>query len=69
MKTRYLLLAAVVVGLPAVLTSNVEAQEKDDLLAGHPRASYADVKNIDAMELALRKSLAARGSYSFSRGW
>ena len=45
------------------------ADEREDLLAGHPRFSYELVNDIDAMEAALRKSLAARGAYSFSRGW
>ena len=69
MKPRYLLLAVVVVGWLGLNASSVEAQEKEDILAGHPRPSYDDVTNIDAMEKALRESLAARGSYSFSRGW
>jgi len=34
-----------------------------------PRASYESVKDIDAMETALRESLAKCRSYSFSRGW
>ena len=41
----------------------------DDLLTGHPRPSYEDVEDIDAMATALQKSLASRNSYSFSRGW
>ncbi|MDG2385647.1 MAG: hypothetical protein P8N76_28515 [Pirellulaceae bacterium] len=41
----------------------------DNLLIGHPRPSYDNVKDIDAMAAALRKSLAERSSYSFSRGW
>ena len=45
------------------------ADEGEDLLAGHPRFSYENVKDIDAMQAALRKSLAQRSSYSFSRGW
>ncbi|MHC4177023.1 MAG: hypothetical protein ACYSWU_05935 [Planctomycetota bacterium] len=45
------------------------ADEGEDLLAGHPRFSYEDVEDIDAMEAALRKSLAQRSGYSFSRGW
>ncbi len=43
--------------------------QPEDLLAGHPRASYADVKEIDAMETALRESMAAHERHSFSRGW
>jgi hypothetical protein len=45
------------------------AAQQEDLLAGHPRLSYENVKNIDAMEEALRKSLAGQERYSFSRGW
>jgi len=45
------------------------AEQSADLLAGHPRFSYHDVEQIDAMEAALRESLAGQASYSFSRGW
>ena len=45
------------------------AAEDADLLAGHPRESYTDVADLDAMERALRESLAASGRYSFSRSW
>lgn len=49
------------------LAANSAAGE--DLTAGHPRPSYADVTDIDAMAAALRESLAERDGYSFSRGW
>lgn len=39
------------------------------LAAGHPRADYTAVENIDAMAAALRKELSQRQRYSFSRGW
>lgn len=45
------------------------AENESDLPSGHPRPSYENVEDIDAMAAALRKSLAARDSYSFSRGW
>lgn len=45
------------------------AAEADDLLVGHPRESYLAVKNIDAMEAALREQMAGRDRYSFSRSW
>jgi hypothetical protein len=48
--------------LPAV-------EPSEDWLADHPRPSYDDVKEIDAMEAALRESLAGNERYSFSRGW
>ena len=48
----------------------VSANAQDDrLLVGHPRPSYQDVKDVDAMAAALRKSLANQQRYSFSRGW
>ncbi|NIP93493.1 MAG: hypothetical protein GWO24_08580, partial [Akkermansiaceae bacterium] len=46
------------------------AQDSDpDLLAGHPRESYRGVENLDAMEAALRKSMADQERHSFSRSW
>ena len=41
----------------------------DSLLTGHPRFSYQDVSDIDAMEDALRQQLSSQSRYSFSRGW
>lgn len=58
--------------LGLMLFSRGELQAKEpaeDLLAGHPRSSYEDVEDIDAMEATLRESLAAQQRYSFSRGW
>lgn len=43
--------------------------QRDDLLAGHPRESYAAVADVGAMELALRAHLAGQERYSFSRSW
>ena len=45
--------------------SEIEKQ----LASGHPRASYTDVPDIQAMAKALRKELSQRERYSFSRGW
>lgn len=45
------------------------AGDEQDLLSGHPRPSYKNVENIDAMAAALRKSLASSERYSFSRSW
>ena len=42
---------------------------EENILSGHPRESYSDVKNIDEMEDALRDSLASIERHSFSRGW
>ncbi|MAP16460.1 MAG: hypothetical protein CMO49_01665 [Verrucomicrobiales bacterium] len=42
---------------------------EENILSGHPRESYSDVKNIDEMEAALRDSLASIERHSFSRGW
>ena len=41
---------------------------EENILSGHPRESYSDVKNIDEMEAALRDSLASIERHSFSRG-
>ena len=69
MKPRWLLTLSAAV-LSGVLCGEVTAEKaKQDLLAGHPRLSYADVTDIDAMESALRASLAMSERYSFSRGW
>ena len=51
------------------LCGPTRAESTDVLLSGHPRESYRDVKDIDAMEDALRRSLAAKQRYSFSRSW
>ncbi len=53
----------------AAIRGITNAAEVDELLAGHPRPSYENVEDIDAMAAALRKSLAERKAYSFSRGW
>ena len=59
-----------VLGLMLCLCGESQAAEgAGEILARHPRASYENAKDIDAMAAALRKSLAARKSYSFSRGW
>ena len=42
---------------------------EENILSGHPRESYSDVKNIDEMEAALRDSLTSIERHSFSRGW
>ena len=55
--------------LAALCGAGRAEEKKEDLLAGHPRPSYEDVKNIDAMEEALRNSLAGQERHSFSRGW
>ncbi len=64
----FVTLPAITILLSAGVISRA-ADESEDLLAGHPRLSYENVEDIDAMEAALRKSLARRSSYSFSRGW
>ncbi len=53
----------------AALRGLAQTAEGDDLLTGHPRPSYENVEDIDAMAAALRKSLAGQESYSYSRGW
>ena len=58
----FLILLAAVRGL-------AETAEGNGLLTGHPRPSYENVRDIDAMAAALRRSLAGQESYSFSRGW
>ena len=58
-----------VLGLFALFSLGELFAEQDPLLSGHPRESYMDVKNIDEMEIALRKSMAAVERHSFSRGW
>ena len=52
-----------------ILIINESLFSKEELLSGHPRESYLDVENIDAMEIALRKTMASAERYSFSRGW
>ena len=47
----------------------VRAADDEDILTGHPRPSYENVEDIGAMAAALRKSLAGKENYSFSRGW
>jgi hypothetical protein len=61
-------IAVFLISLAAVRGLAVTA-EGDGLLAGHPRPSYENVEDIDAMAAALRRSLAGQESYSFSRGW
>ena len=59
-------------GLLCLLGPKLGAQlteAEKQLAAGHPRASYTGVTNIDAMAAALRKELSQRDRYSFSRGW
>ena len=51
------------------MSGHAWSDEQQELLSGHPRESYRDVEDIDAMESALRTSLAARERYSFSRSW
>ena len=41
----------------------------EGILDVHPRLSYRDVKDIDAMEAAIRQSHAAVERHSFSRAW
>ncbi|MEM7233553.1 MAG: hypothetical protein AAF517_15355 [Planctomycetota bacterium] len=55
--------------LTATATSTDSLAADADLAGGHPRPSYDDVEDIDAMAAALRKSLAEQRGYSFSRGW
>ena len=52
-----------------ILAADASIAEEQDWLSGHPRPSYENVQNIDAMAAALRKSLAASERYSFSRSW
>jgi len=61
----------ILAGLVALLAlcGPTRAESTDVLLSGHPRESYRDVKDIAAMEDALRRSLAAKQRYSFSRSW
>jgi hypothetical protein len=59
---------AVPVLLSVAAHSNALADE-GPLLAGHPRESYTDVADIDAMEAALRESMAGLERHSFSRSW
>lgn len=51
------------------LGSGALADDDAKLAENHPRPSYENVEDIDAMAAALRKSLAGQQSYSFSRGW
>ena len=55
-----------VLSLVATLAGTAKAE---DLLTDHPRPSYEDVEDSDAMAEDLRKSLANKDTYSFSRGW
>ena len=41
----------------------------EDVISDHPRASYDNVEDIDAMASALRLHLASQERYSFSRSW
>ncbi len=51
------------------LITNTGIADEQDLLSGHPRPSYSNVKDINAMAAALRNSLASSERYSFSRSW
>ena len=53
----------------AATTGSLAQTDSSPLLDGHPRESYSDVADIDAMESALRTHLAAQERYSFSRSW
>ncbi len=41
----------------------------EDVISDHPRPSYDNVEDIDAMASALRLHLASQERYSFSRSW
>ena len=58
-----------VLGLFALFSFGELFADENSLLSGHPRESYMDVKNIDEMEDALRKTMATVEKHSFSRGW
>lgn len=62
---------ALSVGFTLTLVSGVffTATAQESLLTGHPRESYENVEDIEAMESALRKSLAELERYSYSRSW
>jgi len=70
-KTHRRLLVATVLSAAITLSAwdGTSADEKSDLPAGHPRVSYENVKDIDAMAAALRQSLAKARTYSYSRAW
>lgn len=50
-------------------TSAELTEAEKQLASGHPRPSYAEVEDIEAMAAALRKQLANQKRYSYSRGW
>ena len=60
-------LTVVLATFASSVTPTVTAE--DVLLSGHPRHSYQDVQDIEAMASALRKALSERDRYSFSRDW
>jgi len=65
---RVVTLSAITILLLTIDVSRAD-DDSEDPLAGHPRESYENVKDIDTMETALRESLAGQTRYSFSRGW
>ena len=57
-------------GLVLSLVATLAGTAKtEDLLTDHPRPSYEDLEDSDAMAEDLPKSLANKDTYSFSRGW
>jgi len=60
---------SVIATLFSVICGLSIAADNEDLLAGHPRPSYEEVEDIDAMATALRASLGKQERYSFSRSW
>ena len=58
-----------VISFIAILTTTNSAEEATDLATGHPRPSYDNVKNINAMAEAVRKSqfAAHRGAWEWDR--
>lgn len=68
MMHRVVVLSVIAISLSAIDISRA-ADEEETLLSGHPRLSYDNVRDIDAMTAALRTSLAGHERHSFSRGW
>lgn len=67
---QHLLSVFLVMFLPLAGFSQDPLSSKEiELAADHPRPTYEHVEDIDAMASALRKSLAIKDKYSFSRGW
>ena len=58
-----------VISFIAILTTTNSAEEATDLATGHPRPSYDNVKNINAMAEAVRKNqfAAHRGAWEWDR--